>query len=183
MLARIATRLAREESGFTMIELLLVSLIIGILTSISVPTLLAFQSRANKGVASTNIEIVTRDIERYDVSNFPGAATAQDPNWNGSDAVGVGTNNDSGYADTWAGAGHDVVSLIRAKYDTSVVVANYHFDPAGWAPAAGLTTSTDYCVYTAVGVWYGARHGPNGAITTGKTMHLGGAPNGDCYAS
>jgi len=83
----------------------------------------------------------------------------------------------------WAGGGHDVISLIQSKFDPSISPSSYYFDPAGWAPAAGLTTSTDYCTYTVAGVWYGARHGPNGAITTGKTLHLGGAPNGDCYVS
>jgi len=33
-----------------------------------------------------------------------------------------------------------------------------------------------------VGSWYGAKHGPSGAITNGKTMHLS-TSTGDCYAS
>jgi prepilin-type N-terminal cleavage/methylation domain-containing protein len=179
----IARRLATEESGFTLIELLIVITILGSLTSIALPSYLGFQDRANKTAASTNIGVLTRDIERYDVNNYAGAPTATDPNWNGTDAAGTGTNGDAGYNDTWAGSGHDVISLIQSKYDPSISTSSYQWDPAGWAPAAGSTTSTDYCVYTVVGVWYAAKHGPNGPITTGKTMHLGGAPNGDCYAS
>lgn len=178
-----ATRLAREERGFTMVELLIVMTILGILTTVGVPSYLSFKDNADKGAASANIAVITRDIERYDLNNYPGAPTATDPNWNGTDAAGAGTNGDAGYDDTWAGAGHDVVSLLQAEYDASIVPANYHWDPVGWAPAAGLTTSTDYCVYTAVGLWYAARHGPKGAITVGKTMTIGGVPNGDCYAS
>lgn len=173
----------RDERGFTTIELLIVSLILGILTAVAVPEYLSLRDRANKGAASASIGVLSRDIERYDANNFVGAPTSSDPDWNGTDAASTGTNADSGYNDTWAGAGHDLLSLLQAKYDASVVPASFHWDPAGWAPAAGSTVSTDYCVYTLVGVWYGAKHGPSGAITTGRTMHLGGAPNGDCYAS
>ena len=166
-----------------MIELLIVTMIVGIVTSIATPSYLAFKDKANKGAAAANIAVITRDIERYDVNNYAGVATASDPNWNGTDAAGTGTNADSGYNDTWAGAGHDLISLLQTKYDASVVPGNFQWDPAGWAPANGLSTANDYCIYTTVGTWYAARHGPNAATTTGKTMHLGGAPNGDCYAS
>ncbi|HET8893685.1 MAG TPA: prepilin-type N-terminal cleavage/methylation domain-containing protein [Gaiellaceae bacterium] len=179
----IGARLVREESGFTLIELLLVATILGILTSVAAPAYLGFQDRANQTAASTDIGVLTRDIERYDANNYPGAPTATDPDWNGSDAAGTGTNADTGYNDTWAGGGHDVISLLQSKYDASISTSSYYFDPTGWAPAAGLTTSTDYCAYVVIGVWYAAKHGPNGPITTGKTMTLGGAPNGDCYAS
>ncbi len=179
MLRALRTRLAAEESGFSLIELLVVTMIIGILTSIATPSYLGFRDNANKQAASENVYAVVNDIEWYGFDHYLNQNTSKDPDWNGSDASGTGTNADDGYADTWAG--HSVISLLQQHYDQSIKVSNYFWDPAPWAPRAGDTTSNDYCVYTVVGTWYAAKHGPDGAITSGQTMHLGA--NGDCYAS
>lgn len=179
MLNAIRTRLAREESGFSMIELLIVSSILGILTSIATPSYLGFKDSANKAAASANVASIVPDVEWYAFDNYAGVNPSRDPDYNGSDAAYTGTNADSGYADTWAG--HDFLTILQSRYDTSISISSYTWDPVGWLPAAGLTTSNDYCLYTVVGTWYAAKHGPNGAITKGQTMHLGA--NGDCYAS
>jgi prepilin-type N-terminal cleavage/methylation domain-containing protein len=179
MLRALTRRLAREESGMTLIELLIVTTIIGILTSVATPSYLQFKSGANKAAASANLASIVPDIEWYAYDNTPGEATATDPDYNGSDAAFTGTNADSGYADTWTG--HDFMTILQQRYDSAINTSNYSWDPSGWSPTAGDTTTNDYCAYTTVGVWYAAKHGPNGAITTGQTMHLGA--NGDCYAS
>jgi len=175
---KIKSRLAREESGFSLIELLIVSSIIGILTSIATPSYLGFKQGANKAAASANLAAIVPDIEWYAYDNTPGADTSRDPDWNGSDAAFTGTNADTGYDDLWSG--HGFLSILQTRYDSSINTSNYTWDPTGWSPASGMTTATDYCVYTVVGTWYAAKHGPNGAITTGQTMNLGA--NGDCYA-
>lgn len=162
----------------TLIELLIVTTIIGILTSIATPSYLGFRNNAQQAAASANLASIVPDIEWYSYDNTPGASTASDPDYNGSDAAFTGTNADSGYADLWTG--HDFMSILSTKYDSSIDTSKYSWDPTGWSPTSGMTTATDYCVYTTVGMWYAAKHGPNGAITTGQTMHLGA--NGDCYA-
>ena len=178
MLRALKTRLAAEESGFSLIELLVVTMILGILTSVATPSYLGLRDKANKAAASANVYAVVSDIEWYAFDNYLNQRTSKDPDWNGSDAPGTGTNADEGYADNWVG--HDLITLLQQRYDQSINVANYQWDPPGWSPRVGYTTSDDYCLDTLVGVWYGAKHGPDGAITTGKTMHLGA--NGDCYA-
>jgi prepilin-type N-terminal cleavage/methylation domain-containing protein len=179
MLRALARRLAREESGMTLLELLVVSAIIGILTSVATPSYLGLRDKANKAAASANVYAIVPDIEWYAFDNFAGSGPTRDPDYNGTDAAYTGTNADEGYSDLWVG--HDFLTILQTKYDPSIDPTNYTWDPAGWSPAAGMTTATDFCVYTTVGKWYGAKHGASGAITTGLTMHLGA--NGDCYAS
>jgi prepilin-type N-terminal cleavage/methylation domain-containing protein len=178
MIGPLRARLAREESGFTLMELLVVLVIMGILLAIVVPSYLTFVDRANRTAATANVNAVVPDIEQYNADNYAGAPTAQDPDWNGTDAAGTGTNADVGYAGL-------TFTILHNKYDGSIVATKYTWDPSGWAPVTGQTTSTDYCVYTLVGTWYAAKHGPSGSISVGKTMHIGGAaatPD-NCYAS
>jgi prepilin-type N-terminal cleavage/methylation domain-containing protein len=178
MIRALSNRLAREESGFTLIELLIVTTIFGILASLATPSYISLKQNANKGAAAANLAAIVPDVEWYAYDNTPGGNTARDPDYNGSDAPFTGTNGDSGYTNL---SSTDFMTLLQAKYDTSINVSNYTWDPGAWAPSSGSTTATDYCVYTTAGTWYAAKHGPNGAITSGQTMHLGS--NGDCYAS
>jgi type IV pilus assembly protein PilE len=178
MLRALGKRLAQEESGMTLIELLIVSAIIGILTSIATPSYLGFRNNADRAAASANVAAIVPDIEWYSFDNYAGSPASRDPDYNGTDAAYTGTNADSGYTDASA---TDFTTLLQTHYDNSVGAGNYTWDPAGWSPAAGSTTANDYCLYTTVGTWYAAKHGPNGAITKGQTMHLGA--NGDCFAS
>lgn len=179
MIVTIRTRLLRDERGFTLIELLMVCAILGILLAVAVPAYLGFKARADKAAATSGVAALAQDAERYSADNYPGAPLAGDPDWNGTDAPAAGTNADAGYSDVWAG--HDVISRLAAKYDSALVGTGAVWNPAGWAPSAGLSTASDYCVYVVAGIYYAAKHGPAGAVTTGTALSLGA--DGTCTAS
>ena len=61
---RLRRRLAGEE-GFSLIELTIVLLILGILLTIAVPSYLSFKDRANKTAAKADASQALRSVESY----------------------------------------------------------------------------------------------------------------------
>jgi prepilin-type N-terminal cleavage/methylation domain-containing protein len=163
ILDRLRRRLVQEERGFTLIELLIVVIILGILTTLGLPTYLSFQDKARKSAAAARIRSAVVAINSYALNNYPSAPTAYDPDWNGTDAAGTGTNADNGYADT--NTTYGFFQLLHNKYDTNLPTTGWTWDH-NYTP----TSATDYCLYTNVGVWYAAKRGPAGTVTVGKQM-------------
>lgn len=154
---RVQRRLAGEE-GFTLVELTIVLLILGILLTIAVPSYLTFKDRAYKAAAMADVAQATRSVMSYGADNFPSAPTDPD--------AAVSTS-DTGYENI-------SLTALAAKYDASISTvagAPFVLDPAGWNGNA--TSATDFCMTATAGRWIAVQHGPGTAVNVGTLFTPG----------
>jgi type IV pilus assembly protein PilA len=69
MINKLRKRLRREEQGFTLIELLIVVIILGILTTIAIPSYLSFRGRAQDSANKANVRSIIPSVESYYADN------------------------------------------------------------------------------------------------------------------
>ena len=152
LLERVQRRLASEEA-FTLVELTIVLLILGILLTIAVPSYLSFKDRAYKTAAAADVAQAMRSVISYGADNYPNAPADpnSDPTDNGFTAISL--------------------PILATKYDASistVVGAPFVINPAGFT-----ASSTDFCLTAVAGRWIAVQHGPGGGISVGTLFTPG----------
>ena len=68
MVGHVQRRLASED-GFSLIELLVVIIILGILLAIAIPSYLTFKGRANQSAAKADVRAAVPAVEAYNADN------------------------------------------------------------------------------------------------------------------
>jgi prepilin-type N-terminal cleavage/methylation domain-containing protein len=157
LISRLQDRLNGEE-GFTLVELTIVLLILGILLTIALPSYLAFKDRAQKTAAKQAVGQALRAVESYGTDNFPTSRT--DP--------------DASVSTTDTGFSNISLSELASNYDASISTtpgAPLIIDPNGWN--GNVTSPTTFCLTASVGRWTAAANGPSGGIAVGTTFTPG----------
>jgi prepilin-type N-terminal cleavage/methylation domain-containing protein len=150
-----ARRRLASEDAFTLVELTIVLLIMGILLTIAVPSYLSFKDKANKTAAQADVKTAMKSVIAYGADNFPNAQNDPDSTFSTSDS------------------GYDNISLtyLATKYDASIPTtpgAPYVVNPAGFA-----ASTTDFCLTAAVGRWIAVQHGPGTGVQVGTLFTPG----------
>src|SRR2546423_3634577 len=84
-----ARRRLEGEEAFTLVELTIVLLILGILLTIAVPSYLSFKDRANKTAAKAEVAQAIRAVISYGADNYPGGQNDPDSDTTNSGYDGI----------------------------------------------------------------------------------------------
>jgi general secretion pathway protein G len=156
----------RAKSGFTLVEILIVVVILGILAAIVIPQFTEASSEAKESRLVSDLQMMRSQIELYKIQHndrLPGVETVAGPM--GSTGAATFVECMTGYTDQWGdvaaapGAGiygpymqklptnpfNDPVPLNTVTFNATVGAGNPGADGAGWNfdPANGLFQADD----------------------------------------
>lgn len=85
--------LKNKQSGFTLVELLIVIVVIGILAALVITTFSGVQQRARNAERQTDVNAVASQLEKYyaDNGSYPTAANIADASWRSAQGFRIDT--------------------------------------------------------------------------------------------
>ena len=85
------TSLRHKQSGFTIIELLIVIIVIGILATLVITTFSGVQKNNRNRTREANIKVVHSQLENYygQIGTYPTLANLNDPSWRSANLKGL----------------------------------------------------------------------------------------------
>lgn len=118
--------LKRKESGFTIVELLIVIIVIGILAALVITTFSGVQKKARNTERETDIKAIHGQVEAYyaEKGYYPSLANLQDNSWIKANLKGL---DEGATHDPKGGTGNNVQSNDPVGANTY----NYAVTPSG----------------------------------------------------
>jgi prepilin-type N-terminal cleavage/methylation domain-containing protein len=123
-------RLRRNQKGFTLLEVMLVVIIIGIIAVIALPRLLVTRARARDEACDSNVQAIRTQIEQYYWAFHGWPADLEDF---------ITTNTDFFPADSTVSSrcpqdadGDGLGDTYTYGTDGSVICPNHSSEPTGW---------------------------------------------------
>lgn len=126
--------LKKRSEGFTIVELLIVIVVIGILATLVIVTFTGIQQKARDSQRQTDINAINNSLAAYYAQNgsYPTVAALNDPSFRSANLKGL---------DPEALLAPNSTTAISAAAATT---AKYQYDPSGCSGTATTDTCTGY---------------------------------------
>lgn len=133
--------LRKKQSGFTIVELLIVIVIIGILAGLVIVTFVGIQQRARNSERQTDINSIASQLEGYfaDNSGYPSLDDLNSATWRNGNNVKLGDGSSEGSRVLADPSNPDAVTLVAG----AGTAGRYAYEPAAESGGTCVSPTND----------------------------------------